>query len=53
MDIFAGTNTVTFSQGGTNHTVIGYDARVGYDLASGVGGINGADFVPELVAAAH
>jgi subtilase family serine protease len=53
VDILAGTNTVTFSQGGTSHTVIGFDARVGYDLASGVGGINGANFVPELVAAAH
>jgi subtilase family serine protease len=53
MDITAGTNTVTFSQGGTNHTVLGFDARVGYDLASGVGGINAAAFVPELVAAAH
>lgn len=53
VDITAGTNTVTFSQGGSNHTVIGFDARVGYDLASGVGGINAAAFVPELVAAAH
>jgi subtilase family serine protease len=51
VDITAGTNTVTFMQGGTNHTVIGFDARVGYDLSSGVGGIDGAAFVPELVAA--
>jgi subtilase family serine protease len=51
VDITDGTNTVTFTQGGKNHTVIGWDARVGYDLASGVGGINGALFVPELVAA--
>jgi subtilase family serine protease len=53
VDITAGTNTVTFGQGGTVHTVIGFDARVGYDLASGVGGIDGAAFVPELVAAAR
>jgi subtilase family serine protease len=53
VDITTGTNTVTFSQGGTNHTVIGFDARVGYDLASGVGGMDGAAFVPELVAAAR
>jgi subtilase family serine protease len=53
VDITAGTNTVTFSQGGSNHTVLGFDARVGYDLSSGVGGIDGAAFVPELVAAAH
>jgi subtilase family serine protease len=53
VDITTGTNTVTFSQGGTSHTVIGFDARLDYDLASGVGGVNGATFVPELVAAAH
>jgi subtilase family serine protease len=51
VDITDGTNTVTFPQGGKNHTVIGWDAQVGYDLASGVGGIDGALFVPELVAA--
>jgi subtilase family serine protease len=51
VDITAGTNTVTFTQGGKNRTVLGWDARVGYDLASGVGGIDGALFVPELVAA--
>ena len=53
VDITSGTNTVTFAQGGTNHTVIGFDARVGYDLSSGLGGIDAAAFVPELVAAAH
>jgi subtilase family serine protease len=53
VDITAGTNTVTFSQNGSNHTVLGFDAQVGYDLASGVGGIDGAKFVPELVAASH
>jgi subtilase family serine protease len=51
VDITAGTNTVSFEQNGSNHTVIGFDARVGYDLATGVGGIDGAAFVPELVAA--
>jgi subtilase family serine protease len=51
VDVTSGTNTVTFKQGGKQHTVIGFDARKGYDLASGVGGINGALFVPELVAA--
>ena len=53
VDITAGTNTVTFSQNGSNHTVLGFDARVGYDLASGVGGIDAAQLVPELVAATH
>jgi subtilase family serine protease len=52
VDITDGTNTVTFTQGGKDHTVIGWDARTGYDLSSGVGGINGALFVPQLVAAA-
>jgi subtilase family serine protease len=52
VDITSGTNTVTFSQGGSTHTVVGFDARAGYDLSTGVGGINGADFVPELAAAA-
>ena len=52
VDVTAGTNTVTFNQDGADHTVLGWDARTGYDLATGVGGINGADFVPELAAAA-
>jgi subtilase family serine protease len=51
VDITTGTNTVTFSQGGQDHTVVGFPARTGYDLSSGVGGINGAQFVPQLVAA--
>jgi subtilase family serine protease len=51
VDVTAGTNTVTFPQGGSVHTVRGWDAVAGYDLSSGVGTINAADFVPELVAA--
>ncbi len=51
VDVNAGTNTVTFPQGGSNHTVRGFDAVNGYDLASGVGTIDAAQFVPELVAA--
>jgi subtilase family serine protease len=51
MDVTAGTNTVTFPQGGSVHTVRGWDAVNGYDLASGVGTIDAAQFVPELVAA--
>ena len=51
VDVTAGTNTVTFEQDGATHTVQGWDAVKGYDLATGVGGINGADFVPQLVAA--
>ena len=50
-DITDGTNTVSFNQGGKPHTVLGWDARSGYDLATGVGGIDGALFVPQLVKA--
>jgi subtilase family serine protease len=51
VDVTGGTNTVTFPQGGSEHTVRGWDAVNGYDLASGVGTIDAAQFVPELVAA--
>jgi subtilase family serine protease len=51
VDVTSGTNTVTFPQGGSVHTVRGWDAVNGYDLASGVGTIDAAQFVPELVAA--
>jgi subtilase family serine protease len=53
VDVTAGTNTVTFPQGGTDHTVLGFDAVKGYDLASGLGTVDAALFVPELVAASH
>jgi subtilase family serine protease len=48
VDVSAGTNTVTFPQGGSTHTVPGFDAVNGYDLASGVGTIDAAQLVPEL-----
>jgi subtilase family serine protease len=51
VDVTAGTNTVTFAQGGSEHSVLGWDATAGYDLASGLGTVNAALFVPELVAA--
>ena len=51
VDVTGGTNTVTFPQGKATHTVRGWDAVKGYDLASGVGTIDAALFVPELVAA--
>jgi hypothetical protein len=50
VDVTKGNNTVTFPQGGTNHTVKGFDALPGYDLASGVGTVDAAKFVPELAA---
>ena len=51
-DVTSGSNTVTFSQGGSQHTVRGYTAGPGYDLASGLGTVNAALFVPELVSLA-
>jgi subtilase family serine protease len=52
VDVTKGNNTVSFSQGGTVHTVAGFRARTGYDLASGVGTVNAARFVPELASLA-
>ena len=52
VDITSGNNYVSFPQGGKVHTVIGFVATKGYDLASGVGTVNAALFVPELAAAA-
>jgi len=48
VDVTSGNNTVSFSQGGHLHTVHGFRARPGYDLASGVGTIDAWYFVPEL-----
>jgi subtilase family serine protease len=50
-DITSGNNTVSFSQGGKSYTVKGYTADKGYDLASGLGTINGAKLVAALAAA--
>jgi subtilase family serine protease len=52
VDITRGNNTVTFQQGGTSHTVVGWNAVPGYDLASGLGTVNARRFVPELAALA-
>jgi subtilase family serine protease len=46
--VTSGNNTVSFRQGGRIRTVPGFSARPGYDLASGLGTVNGAYFVPEL-----
>ncbi len=48
VDVTQGDNTVSFSQNGQNFTVQGFEARHGYDLASGVGTVDAATFVPEL-----
>jgi subtilase family serine protease len=45
VDVTSGDNTVSVGK----HTITGFPARPGYDLASGVGTVDGALFVPELV----
>ena len=52
VDVTSGSNTVSFTQGGHSHTVRGFSAAPGYDLASGLGTVNAALFVPELAALA-
>ena len=39
---------MSFPQNGHLYTVKGFGAVPGYDLASGVGTVNAASFVPEL-----
>jgi subtilase family serine protease len=48
VQVTSGNNTVTFSQGGHEHTVHGFSARAGYSLAAGVGTVDARYFVPEL-----
>jgi subtilase family serine protease len=48
VDVTAGNNSVSFIQNNALVTVQGYHAGPGYDLASGVGTVNAALFVPEL-----
>ncbi|HEX6526771.1 MAG TPA: S53 family peptidase [Streptosporangiaceae bacterium] len=50
--VTTGNNTVSFRQGGHEHTVHGYSARAGYSLAAGVGTVDGRYFVLELAALA-
>jgi subtilase family serine protease len=52
VDVTSGNTTVSFTQSGKTYTVQGASATKGYDLASGVGTVNGAYFVPELARAA-
>jgi subtilase family serine protease len=52
VDVTSGNNTVSFTQGGRSHTVQGFTAGPGYDLASGLGTVNAAEFVPELASLA-
>ena len=46
--VTSGNNTVTFRQSGSSQTVHGYSAEPHYNLATGLGTINAAYFVPEL-----
>jgi subtilase family serine protease len=48
IDVQAGNNTQSFTQEGQQYTVPGFAAGPGYDMASGVGTIDAASFVPEL-----
>lgn len=50
VDVTTGNNTVTFTQFNRTFTVPGYLAAPGYDLASGLGTVDGAKLVSELVA---
>jgi subtilase family serine protease len=50
-DITIGNNTVTFFQGTKEHTVPGWLAEPGYDLASGLGTVDGATLVAALAEA--
>jgi len=48
VSVKSGSNTVSFRQGGRSHTVHGYSARSGYNLAVGLGTVNARYLVPEL-----
>ena len=48
--VTSGNNTVTFTQDGQTYTIAGYQAGPGYNLASGLGTVNAAAFVPTLAA---
>jgi subtilase family serine protease len=47
-DITKGNNTVSFTQGGKSYSLTGYTAVAGYDLASGLGTVDGAKLVSAL-----
>ncbi len=48
--VTSGDNTVTVTQHGQTYTITGYQAGPGYNLASGLGTVNAAQFVPALAA---
>jgi subtilase family serine protease len=48
VSVRSGNTTVSFRQSGRSYTVHGFGARAGYNLAAGLGTVNGQYFVPEL-----
>ena len=48
VDITKGNNSQTVSNGGKSYIVNGFSAGPGYDLVTGVGTVDAANFVPEL-----
>ena len=48
VSVRSGNNTVSFRQHGRSYTVHGFTARPGYNLATGLGTVNGKYFVTEL-----
>ena len=48
VSVRSGNNTVSFRQGGRRHTVGGFGARSGYNLATGLGTVNARYLVTEL-----
>ena len=53
VDITAGNNSVTFRQHDRTTHIVGFEAVLGYDMASGLGTIDGAKLVAQLQAAPH
>ena len=53
VDVVHGDNSFGFSSHGQTHLVPGFRAQRGYDLISGLGTIDAAQFVPELARAAE
>jgi subtilase family serine protease len=50
VDITLGNNSVTFRQHDRTHHVVGFEAVPGYDMASGLGTVDGAKLVAQLQA---
>ncbi|MGH9295015.1 MAG: S53 family peptidase, partial [Acidimicrobiales bacterium] len=50
VDVTVGNNTLYFTRHGHHYRVQGYEAAPGYDLASGLGTIDGARFIRAVVA---